>query len=46
MTMLSVSGAERTEEHWGRLLAAAGLKPTKVFRAKGTNYGALEAILK
>jgi hypothetical protein len=46
MTMLGVSGSERTEEHWGRLLGEAGLKLVRTMRAPGSNYGALEAWLK
>jgi hypothetical protein len=45
MTMLSVSGSERTEGHWARLLDESGLKIERTYHAPGTNYGAIEAYL-
>lgn len=45
MTMLTVSGSERDEGHWSRLLAEAGLKMERIYHAPGTNYGAVEAYL-
>lgn len=47
MTMLSVSvsGSERDEGHWSRLLAEAGLKMERTYHAPGMNYGAVEAYL-
>jgi len=46
LTMISISGWERTESHWARLLDQAGLKLHKTYHAPGTNYGAVEAYLK
>jgi hypothetical protein len=46
MTMMSVSGAERTKAHWSRLLEESGFQLKKTYHAPGTNYGAIEAYLK
>lgn len=46
LTMMTVSGSERTETHWARLLEKSGLQLKKTYHAPGTNYGALEAYLK
>lgn len=45
MTMLSVSGSERDEGHWSRMLAEAGLKMEHTYHAPGVNYRAVEANL-
>lgn len=44
--MMSVSGSERTEVQWNRILEASGFKLHKIYRAPGTNFAALEAYLK
>lgn len=46
MTMITMSGCERTESQWARLLDLSGLKLYKTYYAPGTNYGAVEAYLK
>lgn len=46
LTMMTVSGLERTEAHWTRLLDHSGLQLKKTYHAPGTDYGALEAYLK
>jgi hypothetical protein len=45
LTMMSVSGAERTKAHWTRLLEQSGFHMKKTYHAPGTNYGAVEAYL-
>jgi hypothetical protein len=45
MTMMSVSGAERTKAHWSRLLKESGFHLEKTYHAPGTNYGVVEASL-
>jgi hypothetical protein len=46
VTMMTISGAERTERHWVEILDAAGYRLNKTYRAPGTNYAAIEAYLK
>jgi len=45
LTMMTVSGAERTKAHWSRLLEQSGFQLKKTYHAPGTNYGAIEAYL-
>lgn len=45
MMMMTFTGMERTEKQWEELLAQAGLKATHFYRAPGTPFGAVEAVL-
>ncbi|KAL1966228.1 hypothetical protein VTN77DRAFT_4780 [Rasamsonia byssochlamydoides] len=46
LVVMTVSSAERTEKDWQQLLDAAGLRLEKTYTAPGTNYGAVQAVLK
>lgn len=46
LTMMTLTGMERTEKQWAFLLDASGFKLDKVHTAPGTNYGVVEASLK
>ncbi|PGH11173.1 hypothetical protein AJ79_05015 [Helicocarpus griseus UAMH5409] len=46
MTMLTLTGTERTEKQWRKLLDDAGFTVTRTFRGSGTNYAAIEAFLR
>lgn len=43
--MMTFTGMERTEKQWEELLAQAGLKVAQFYRAPGTPFGAIEAVL-
>lgn len=43
--MMTFTGLERTEKQWRELLAQAGLKAVHFYRAPGTPFGAVEAVL-
>lgn len=43
--MMTFTGMERTEKQWGELLTQAGLKAVNFYRAPGTPFGAVEAVL-
>lgn len=43
--MMTFTGMERTEKQWKDLLAQAGLKAVHFYRAPGTPFGAVEAVL-
>ncbi|KAI9642381.1 hypothetical protein NHQ30_009185 [Ciborinia camelliae] len=45
ITMMTLSGRERTEKQWVNLLTLSGLKLQKVRHGPGTNYAAVEAVL-
>lgn len=45
MLMMTFTGMERTEKQWQELLAQAGLKVVHFYRAPGTPFGAVEAVL-
>lgn len=45
ITMMALSGRERTEKQWVNLLNLSGLKLREIHRGPGTNYAAIEAIL-
>ncbi|KAI7787745.1 o-methyltransferase [Diaporthe eres] len=45
MLMMTFTGMERTEQQWEELLAQAGLKAVQFYRAPGTPFGAVEAVL-
>ncbi|ROW15498.1 hypothetical protein VPNG_02420 [Cytospora leucostoma] len=45
LTMMTFTGMERTEGQWGELLARAGLRVERVYRAPGTTFAAIEAVL-
>jgi len=45
VTMMVLSGRERTEKQWLNLLTLSGLKLQKIHYGPGTNYAALEATL-
>jgi hypothetical protein len=44
--MMAISGAERTESQWQKILDGSGFKLHKIYRAPGTNFAAIEAYLK
>lgn len=46
LTMITMSGCERTEPQWANLLDLSGLKLHKTYHVPGTNYGVVEAYLK
>ncbi|KAK2804504.1 hypothetical protein FQN50_006579 [Emmonsiellopsis sp. PD_5] len=46
LTMMTLTGTERTEKQWRKLLDDAGFKLTRTFVGPGTNYAAVEAFLK
>ncbi|PGH32250.1 hypothetical protein GX50_04981 [[Emmonsia] crescens] len=46
LTMMTLTGTERTEKQWRKLLDDAGFKLTRTFVGPGTNYAAIEAFLK
>lgn len=46
MTMMAISGAERTKKQWEGILDAAGLKLSTVYGAPGTDHAVVEAFLK
>ncbi|KAL1986946.1 hypothetical protein VTN96DRAFT_5363 [Rasamsonia emersonii] len=46
LVMMTMTGAQRTEKQWQQLLDAAGLKLEKTYTAPGTDYGAVQAVLK
>ena len=43
VTMMTVSGAERTEPQWEKILDESGFKLHKTYHAPGTNFAAIEA---
>ncbi|KAF7871817.1 hypothetical protein EAF04_003924 [Stromatinia cepivora] len=45
VTMMALSGRERTEKQWVNLLTLSGLKLRKIHHGPGTNYAAVEAVL-
>lgn len=45
LTMMTFTGLERTEGQWEALLARAGLRIERVYRAPGTTFAAIEAVL-
>lgn len=45
VTMMALSGRERTEKQWVNLLTLSGLKLRKIHHGPGTNYAAIEAVL-
>ncbi|KAL1966251.1 hypothetical protein VTN77DRAFT_4604 [Rasamsonia byssochlamydoides] len=45
LTMMTLTGGERTRSQWTRILEEAGLQVGKFYTAPGTNYGAVEAWL-
>lgn len=45
ITMMVLSGRERTEKQWRNLLDLSGLKLKKIHLGPGTNYAAIEAEL-
>lgn len=45
MVMMTMTGQERTEKQWHELLAQAGLKVEKFYKAPSTPFGAIEARL-
>lgn len=45
LTMMTLTGCQRTRSQWTRLLEEAGLQVGKFYTAPGTNYGAVEAWL-
>ncbi|ESZ91778.1 hypothetical protein SBOR_7848 [Sclerotinia borealis F-4128] len=45
VTMMAISGRERTEMQWVNLLTLSGLKLQKIHHGPGTNYAAVEAVL-
>lgn len=45
LTMMTLSGRERTEKQWVNLLTLSNLKLQKIHRGPGTNYAAVEAVL-
>ncbi|TEY83831.1 hypothetical protein BOTCAL_0024g00400 [Botryotinia calthae] len=45
LTMMTVSGRERTEKQWVNLLTLSGLKLRKIHHGSGTSYAAVEAVL-
>jgi hypothetical protein len=44
--MMAISGAERTESQWQKILDESGFKLHNIYRAPGTNFAAIEAYLK
>ncbi|OJJ46002.1 hypothetical protein ASPZODRAFT_142639 [Penicilliopsis zonata CBS 506.65] len=46
LIMMTLTGTERTEKQWRELLDEAGWKLTRTFVGPGTNYAAVEAVLK
>lgn len=46
LTMMTLTGTERTEKQWATLLDASGFNLDRVHTAPGTNYGVVEASLK
>lgn len=46
ITMMAVSGAERTEPQWVKILEESGFKLHKTYQAPGTNFAAIEGYLK
>jgi hypothetical protein len=46
LTMMVISGMERTQSQWEKILDEAGLKLHKTYTAAGTNDAAIEAYLK
>lgn len=46
LTMMTLTGTERTEKQWRALLDKAGFRLSRTFVGPGTNYAALEAFLK
>jgi len=46
LTMMAISGCERTKKQWEDILDAAGLKLSRIFGAPGTNHAVVEAFLK
>lgn len=46
LTMMTLTGAERTEKHWRELLGNAGFQLSRTIVSPGTNWGAVEAFLK
>ena len=45
VVMMTFTGMERTEKQWEELLGQAGLKVVQFYRAPGTPFGAVEAVL-
>ena len=46
MTMMTLSGTERTEDQWRELLEAAGFELTKVWTAPGVDAAIVEGRLR
>jgi hypothetical protein len=46
ITMMGVSGSERTQPQWERILDEAGFKIHKIYQEPGTCFAAIEAYLK
>ena len=46
LTMMTLTGTERTEKQFASLLDASGLKLDKAHTFPGTNHGVVEASLK
>ncbi|RFU31747.1 hypothetical protein B7463_g4589, partial [Scytalidium lignicola] len=46
ITMMALSGSERTESQWQKILDQSGFKLHKIYKAPGTNFAAIEAYLK
>jgi hypothetical protein len=46
ITMMGVSGSERTQPQWERILDESGFKLHKTYQAPGTCFAAIEAYLK
>ena len=46
LTMMTISGSERTKNQWENILDAAGLTLSRVYGAPGTNHSVVEAFMK
>ncbi|KAH8819160.1 S-adenosyl-L-methionine-dependent methyltransferase [Xylogone sp. PMI_703] len=46
VTMMAISGSERTQTQWERILDESGFKLHKVYQAPGSKFAAIEAYLK
>lgn len=46
LTMMTLTGCERTLKQWEGLLEKVGLKVEKTWAAGGNNHGVVEAVLK
>ena len=45
INMMGLGGTERTERQWSDLLDSVGLKLTKIWRTKGSNFVVVEGRL-